>query len=455
MLIRKPALLVAGGLLGTLGFAQFAEAQTPAKTNQDQVTFAKDVAPILQKSCQNCHRPDGIGPMPLVTYQDARPWARAIKQQVTQRNMPPWYIDKTVGLQKFKNDISLSDAEIATLVKWSDAGAPMGNPAQMPPAMKFDDDSRWHIGKPDIVVTLKSPVLVKAKQSDQWIDIPFKDLGLTGPRYIQAIEVKPVKGVKVVHHCETSLIDPDNESRDHLEEYALGKYGDVFPEGTGMLVKPGSTILANMHVHADGEDTTADVAIGLKLLPAGEVPKYVAHAQQLASAGELDLRPNEKNQRFDGYTVLTKPAVITSFQPHMHQRGQAQCLELLIPMGGSGDRPAGVRKETVSCVDRFHFDWHVVYEYSDDEAPIVPAGTILHSISLYDNTAAHNGNPDPTNWVGWGNRTVDEMGFSWITWHYLTDEQYKEELAKRQEQAKKRGLEDGAGTRTVGAVNLN
>ncbi|HLG97459.1 MAG TPA: hypothetical protein VKX49_14195 [Bryobacteraceae bacterium] len=448
MLMKKTAVLVAGGLLGALGFGQFAAAQTPAKANQDQVTFAKDVARILEKSCQSCHRPDGIGPMSLLTYQDARPWARAIKQQVAQRNMPPWYIDKTVGIQSFKNDISLSNDEIATLAKWADEGAPMGNPADMPPPLKFDDDSRWHIGKPDIVVTLKTPLLVKGKQSDRWIDVPFKDLGITSPRYIQAVEVKPVKGVKVVHHCETSLIDPDTESRDHLEEYALGKYGDVFPEGTGMLVKPGSTILANMHVHADGEDTTADVAIGLKLFPEGEVPKYVGHAQQLASASELDLRPNEKNQRFDGYTVLTKAAVITSFQPHMHQRGQAQCLELLIPMGG-GDRPAFVRKETVSCVDRFHFDWHVVYEYSDDVAPIVPAGTILHSISLYDNTAAHNGNPDPTNWVGWGNRTVDEMGFSWITWHDLTEQQYKEELAKRQALTKKRGTEDGAATQAA------
>ena len=454
MVIGKSALLVAGGLLGTLGLAQFAAAQTTAKPNRDQVTFAKDVAPILQKSCQNCHRPDGIGPMSLLTYQDARPWARAIKQQVAQRDMPPWYIDKTVGIQNFKNDISLSENEIATLAKWADEGAPVGNPADMPPPLKFDDNSRWHIGTPDIVVTLKTPLVVKARQSDRWIDIPFKDLGITSPRYIQAVEVKPVKGVKVVHHCETSLIDPDNESRDHLEEYALGKYGDVFPEGTGMLVKPGSTILANMHVHADGEDTTADVAIGLKLFPEGEVPKYVGHAQQLASAAELDLRPNEKNQRFDGYTVLTKPAVITSFQPHMHQRGQAQCLELLIPMGG-GDRPAFVRKETVSCVDRFHFDWHVVYEYTDDVAPIVPAGTILHSISLYDNTAAHNGNPDPTNWVGWGNRTVDEMGFSWITWHDLTEQQYKEELARRQALTKKREADGAATQAAIQAQSLN
>jgi hypothetical protein len=344
MLLNKSGALAAGILM--LGSAQIASPQSSAKSG-DQVTFAKDVAPILQRACQNCHRPESIGPMALLTYQDVRPWAKAIKQQTVQRNMPPWYIDRTVGIQSFKNDISLSDEEIAKISKWADEGAPMGNPSDMPAPRKFDDSSRWHIGTPDIVVTLKKPVVVKAKQSDQWLDVPFEDLGLKSARYIQAVEVKPIKGVKVVHHCETSLLDPgvDNaegmssSAREHLEEYALGKFGDVFPEGTGMMVKPGATILANLHTHADGEDTVVNVAIGLKLFPEGEVPKYVGHAQQLASAGDQDLRPNEKNQRFDGYTVMTKPAVITSFQPHMHQRGQAQCLELLIPMATSGDRP--------------------------------------------------------------------------------------------------------------------
>ncbi len=123
--------------------------------------------------------------------------------------------------------------------------------------------------------------------------------------------------------------------------------------------------------------------------------------------------------------------MITAFQPHMHNRGQAQCLELMYPSAGVGDRPGGVRTETVSCVDRFKFNWHVVYEYSDDVAPIVPAGTILHVISLYDNTSGNAFNPDPSNWVGFGNRTIDEMGFSWINWYYLSDEEYKQAVADR------------------------
>lgn len=399
------------------------------------VTFTKDVAPILQRACQNCHRPGSIGPMPLLSYNDARPWARSIKQQVVQRNMPPWFIDRAVGIQKFKNDASLSDQEIATISKWVDAGAPMGNAADMPKPRVFDDSDRWHIGKPDLVVTLNKDVIVKAKQADQWLDLPTEDLGLKSDRYIAAMEIKPIRGTKVLHHVESSLVEPEEagamQGKIHLEEYAVGKFGDTFPEGTGMLLKVGAKIMANVHVHADGEDTPMNIAVGLRLYPEGVVPKHVAHAQQLGSASDLDIRPNTKNVRADGYTVLTKPAVITAFQPHMHNRGQAQCLELMYPSAGVGDRPGGVRTETVSCVDRFKFNWHVVYEYADDVAPIVPAGTILHVISLYDNTSGNLFNPDPSNWVGYGNRTIDEMGFAWINWYYLTEEEYKQAVADR------------------------
>jgi hypothetical protein len=424
-----------GVLVISAGLMQIGSAQTVGKVSSDQVTFAKDVAPILQRACQNCHRPGSIGPMSLLTYQDARPWARSIKQQVVQRNMPPWYIDRTVGIQSFKNDVSLSDVEIAKISKWVDDGSPMGDQADMPPPRTFDDSNRWHIGKPDIVVNLKKEVLVKARQADQWLDLDMQDLGVKSNRYIQAMEIKPVKGVKVVHHVESSLIDPEDESlagRQHLEEYAVGKFGDAFPEDTGMLLKPGARILANVHLHADGEDTPVDIAIGLKLYPEGQTPKHVAHAQQLGSAPDLDIRPNQKNVRFDGYTVLTKPAVITAFQPHMHTRGQAQCLELIVPQKTAGERPAAVKTETASCVDRFKFDWHVVYEYADDVAPIVPAGTILHVISLYDNTTGHRGNPDPSNWTGYGNRTIDEMAFSWINWYYISEEEYKQAIARRE-----------------------
>ena len=132
--------------------ALLAAAAVSAQPSSAQVTFTKDVAPIFQKSCQNCHRPGSIAPMSLITYEDARPWARSIKQRVEMRQMPPWHVDRTVGIRQFKDDPSLSDQEIATLSAWAAAGAPRGNPADMPPPRQFDEADRWHIGKPDLIV---------------------------------------------------------------------------------------------------------------------------------------------------------------------------------------------------------------------------------------------------------------------------------------------------------------
>src|SRR5262245_48172259 len=146
-------------------------AQQPAPPAAAPVTFTKDIAPILQKSCQNCHRPGAIAPMALVTYQDARPWAKSIKAKVTAREMPPWYIDRHIGITKFKDDPSLTDAEIATITKWVDAGAPQGNAADMPAPRQFTDVDKWHIGKPDMIVSLPKPYELKANGPDEFYDV--------------------------------------------------------------------------------------------------------------------------------------------------------------------------------------------------------------------------------------------------------------------------------------------
>ena len=151
------------------------------------------MAPILQEHCQTCHHVGTVAPMSLVTYEQARPWAKAIKQRVAAREMPPWFIDKNVGVQHFDNDESLTDEEIATIVKWVDGGAPQGNPADMPPPRQFPDDQAWQIGKPDLIVTLPKDVIVKAHGPDWWPDI-LVDPGLTEDRYIQAIQIIPTKG---------------------------------------------------------------------------------------------------------------------------------------------------------------------------------------------------------------------------------------------------------------------
>ena len=251
------------GVLVALGTAC---AQEPAA----QVTFTKDVAPILQQRCQTCHRPDTFAPMSLLTYEEARPWAKSIKQKVVAREMPPWYIDKNVGVHNFKNDVSLTDREIATLVKWADSGAPKGNPADMPPPRKFEDNDTWHMGQPDLIVQLPKDILVPAAGADRWIDI-LADAGLTEDRYIKGIEIRTMKGFRSVHHVTTSMKHPDdpddgdNVQGTFLNEYALGKNADVFPEGAGRLIKAGTKINFNLHLHSTGQETMANVALGLSL----------------------------------------------------------------------------------------------------------------------------------------------------------------------------------------------
>jgi hypothetical protein len=397
---------------------------------QGQVTFTKDVAPILQEKCQSCHRPDTFAPMSLLTYEEARPWAKSIKQKVVAREMPPWYIDKTVGVRHFKNDVSLSDQEIATIAKWVDSGAPKGDSKDMPAPRTFDDTDKWRMGQPDLVVTLPKDQIVPAKGSDKWIDV-VADPGLTEDRYIRGIEVKPIKGFKVVHHVTTSMKhedDADDGGGDNvqgtfLNEYALGKNADVFPEGAGRLLKAGTKINFNLHLHSVGQETAANVALGLKLYPKGYQPKYAETTEKVGDPKDLDIPANDGNVRVDAYNTLTKPARLLSFQPHLHNRGKASCMEVIYP--------GGHKVETLSCVSRYQFAWHLVYLYEEDEQPLLPAGTVLHLTSWYDNSTGNKFNPDPENTITYGQRTIDEMGGAWISYYNLTDEEFKQQVQAR------------------------
>jgi len=406
-------------------------------TGQAQTTFTKDVAPIFQNNCQACHRPGSMAPMSLLTYEDARPWARSIKQKVLAREMPPWFIDKNVGVQHFSNDRSLTDDEIATILTWVDAGAPQGNPADMPPPRHFPDAETWQIGKPALIVSLPKDILVAAKGPDQWPDI-LVDARLTEDRYIQGVQIIPTKGFPVIHHIRTSIVEPTDanlgsgrldatdgslevgEQGVFLNEYAIGKQGDVFPEGSGRLIKAGTKVNFQLHVHSSGTDTPTNVALGLKFYPAGYVPRHVISSTTV-SAPQVDIRPHTDNIRSDGYLMLTKAARLLSFQPHMHNRGKAECLEAIYPTG---------RVETLSCA-KFRFNWHINYVYSDDAAPLLPAGTMLHSIMWHDNTAKNPFNPDPDAQITYGQRTIDEMGSAWLSWYYMSDEDFKKETEAR------------------------
>ncbi|OFW27259.1 MAG: hypothetical protein A3H97_12995 [Acidobacteria bacterium RIFCSPLOWO2_02_FULL_65_29] len=433
--LRVGSLAVAFVVLGSAAIGTGGvSAQAPA---QGGVTFTKDVAPILQRSCQSCHRPGSVAPMSLMTYQDARPWARSMKQKVTAREMPPWHIDRNVGITKFKDDPSLTEQEINTIAKWVDGGAPMGNPADMPAPRQFSDLDQWFIGKPDIIVTSDKPYVLPATGPDNIINM-LVDPGFTEDMYIMAIESKPADpaSFKVTHHFTTNLVeDPEEDPTGlFLNEYALGKNGDIFPPNSGRLVKAGTKINFNLHLNPRGEVTPVAVKLGLKVFPKGQVPKYVAFTQHMGDVPELDI-PAGAISRHDGYFRLQKPALIASFQPHLHNRGKAQCMEAIYPdVRSDSARPGPARTETISCVSNYQFGWHITYPYADDVAPLLPAGTIVHIISWHDNTSANKWNPNPKNWVGGGSRSIDEMGFAWVTITYLEDDDYQQRVAERRRQ---------------------
>jgi hypothetical protein len=411
-------------------------AQAPP-TSAGPVTFTKDVAPLLQRSCVACHRPGEMAPMSLMTYEDVRPWTRAIKARVANREMPPWHIDRNIGIQSFKDDPSLSDAEIATIVRWIDSGAPRGNAADMPPPRQFADSSEWQIGKPDLII--KFPAYTVPAAGPDLFGSLYAEIPITKDRYIKAIQTRPATpgSRKVVHHALSYAVDDpesievngdDSQNPDggqFLVEYASGKNAEVYPDDTGVILQAGRKAMVSYHLHSVGEETKAEIEPGIKLHPEGYVPKYIRWSKQMAQpTAALDI-PAGTVARIDGYTVLHKPARIIAFQPHMHIRGKRQCLELIYPTGGSS-----ARTEVVNCAN-FNYNWHLTYNYSDDAQPLVPAGTLLHTISWHDNSAANRANPDPRNWVGDGQRTVDEMGFAWIGWIELSDEEYKAQLAER------------------------
>ena len=432
-------------LIVVLAFPGWMSAREAADT---VVTFTKDVAPILQEKCQACHRQDSIAPMSLVTYEESRPWAKAIRERVITRQMPPWHIDKTVGIQQFKNDRSLTNEQIATIVRWVDSGAPKGDAKDMPPPKQWPDESKWNFaglyGPPDLII--KSPDwTIPAVALDQWYK-PVVETGLTEPRWVRALEIRPasVKGRKVTHHALARLQqdEPSNEPRrtdaaasaDDFSpgpgaglfmEWAVGKQGEIMRPNSGKLMLPGSKIIFEMHYHAVGEQITDHVELGIYFYPKGQEPKYrqtLAALQSVAGGSRnIDIPPNSTfvSQNF---IPMRQAGRIENFQPHMHLRGKAMSMEAILPNG---------RTLMLSHVNNFNFNWHNNYVYADDAAPLLPKGTILKITSWYDNTTANPHNPDPSQWVGFGDRTVDEMGHAWVNITYMSDEDYQVEVAKR------------------------
>ncbi|MGC4083537.1 MAG: hypothetical protein QM736_15855 [Vicinamibacterales bacterium] len=302
--------------------------------------------------------------MSLIKYEEVRPWARSIRTRITNREMPPWYIERNIGIQKFKDNPSLSDREIAIIDQWIDAGSPEGNPADMPKPPSFASRNEWSNGQPDLVVELPKSITVPAQGPDWWVDVDV-DPKIAEDRYIQWIESKPsgVNSEKVVHHATSNMRMPDG-SEGFLNGSAVGKNADVFPEGSGRLIKAGSKIHFNLHLHSYGEQVQTNLQLGIKLYPKGTTPSFVVEALHTGdSYDSIDL-PAGQVTRVDGYQLLTKPTKVLAFQPHLHNRGARQCVEAIYPNG---------KVETISCT-KHNFAWMLSYAYADDVAPLLPGG---------------------------------------------------------------------------------
>ena len=404
---------------------------TAAELPNKAVTFARDVAPILQEKCQGCHRVGQMAPMPLVTYEETRPWAKAIRERVITRQMPPWHLDKTVGIQSFQNDLSLSDQQISTIVRWVDQGAPAGDAKDMPAPKQWPKDDGWQLSKelgpPDLILR-SDPYTMPAKGQDVWFK-PLTPIPLTEARWVRAVEIRPATpaGRRITHHALAYLQQEEPGSNTGIQtqgllmEWAVNKNYDVYRSNTGKLLLPGARIWWEMHYHAVGQEITDRVELAVYLYPKDQTPKYrtllvpFPATPGTAGLGELDIPPNSIT-RSEGYRVLSAPARLENFQPHMHLRGKAMLLEAILPDG---------TKRTLSYVDHFNFNWMTNYIYADDAAPVLPRGSVIHVVAWHDNTVNNPNNPDANQWVGWGDRTVDEMAHAWVNVTYLSDADYQ------------------------------
>ena len=434
-------LLVAGA---GVSLAQSGSAAAVAAVAADATpTFSRDVAPILQRSCQHCHQPAGIAPMSLVTYRDARPWARSIRDRVARRLMPPWHLDTTIGIRDYKNDISLTEAEIDTVVRWVDGGAPQGDPADLPPPLEFPSAEAWEVeamlGRPPDFVVRSTPYHVVANGQDQWWSPEVAFEGFDVPRYIRAAEFKPSYplGIRVTHHGHAMLRGRESAGDERppsvrLVGMGIGKRYDLLPEGVGKLLPPGpATVRFSLHYFPVGEEVTETAEVGVWLYPEGEEPDKVTagerqfyvdgtHRERLR-ASDILIPPHGHLVLEDQY-VMDRPALLQSFRPHMHMRGTEMSMAALYPDG---------RREVLSSVNRYDHNWQIAYVYDDDAQPLLPKGTVLMLRAKWDNTAANRINPDPDQWVVFGARGVDEMSHAWIGITYLEDAEYEELASAR------------------------
>ena len=415
-----------------------------ANGQSDEITFHKDIEPILQRSCQNCHRPAGVAPMSLVSYDEVAPFAGLIEYKTGLRDragaMPPWYMEKDIGIQGYKNDPSLSDEEIAAISAWARSGTPKGNAADAPEPMEFDDSLKWTAGQPDLIVNTND-VTKLAGTPDWWGEIDRINIGLEEDRYVKSVEIVEVNDVDmqggsgrdtvggrfIFHHMIWSTAELD-ENGERVEDtttgwpvHEVGRNPDIFDEDAGRLLRAGTFIVSDsVHMHSNGKDTTAHLEIGFRFHPVGYEPKFERATLGLGNGVDISIAGDEKDQELHAYVALQDHTKIITFEPHLHAPGERMCLEAIW----------GYTVETLSCVGYDH-NWVRGYAYDNDTAPILPKGTILHITGYMNNTDTNPNVPDPRNWQGSGNRSVTNMFIDLGMRVKLTDEQFFEEMEKR------------------------
>src|SRR5260221_5325344 len=386
-----------------------AQAAEPSK-------FTKDVAPVLQARCQECHRPGEAAPFSLLTYEQARPWAKAIKAAVLQGKMPPWFADPHYG--KFSNDRSLLKSEIDTLVAWVDAGAPRGDAKDMPPPREFANG--WTIPNPDAVIELPTPFEIPASGVLEYqhilIPAPFKT-----DQWVQMAEARPTDRSHV-HHIIAFIREPGStwlkdakpgirfvpekvkadESKDTSElpsdflvGYAPGQPPEQFKTGQAKLIKAGSDIIFQVHYTTNGKASTDRSRIGLVFAKEPPLKRVLTLS---ATNGKFKIPAGDPNYRVDAEFELGSTATLYGLHPHMHGRGKDFEFRVKFPGGET---------QTLLSVPHYKFYWQLWYDLS--EPLVLPKGTKIECTAHFDNSPNNPDAADPKKDVVWGDQSWDEM----------------------------------------------
>jgi hypothetical protein len=365
---------------------------------KDAHTWTRDVGPLMAKKCMNCHRPGEVAPMSLLSYEEARPWAWSIKEEVERRVMPPWHADPAYG--RFGNDRRLTDDEIQTIVDWVDEGAPRGDGDFAAPTFPEGWLLGGELGEPDYVFQMEEEFVIPASGPDINVDIEVPMDNLKEDIWVQAAEVRG--NSRVVHHNVVAIIQPDGkyDPTGRLASAVPGKQWDHFSAGAGKLVRQGSRLRFGLHYHPNGREEKDRSRVGVWL--ARNPIAYRVHSAVVADPA-LEIPPHEPNYESLGEFIFEVDAEITLFKPHMHYRGKDMLYKAVYPDG---------REEILCSVPEYDMNWQISYELAQ---PLpVPKGTELKVVAHFDNSENNRWNPDPSVRVIWGSDSRDEMMEGWF-----------------------------------------